>query len=213
MSGRGFARWVPVVETALYLAAFLAARGWDLYRIPVFALIAFLLLRRAGLRASDFGLTRAQLSGGVLLRAIGAAVAIALVAWYGARPLIEGLTGQPLETEVLRRAVESPRGLALMLCVSWILAAFGEEWCFRGYPLTRLAAMGPAAPWLGLVASAMVFGLSHSYQGPSGMWLSGTIGVALGALYLASGRNLWLVILAHGFVDTIAMVLFHIKAI
>lgn len=204
----------PLLEVAVFLAAFVAAETVaGPFRIPLFGLVALVLLRRARLGARDVGLARAQLSGGTVLRAIGIAAAIAGVAWFVARPAIEALTGQPLETDFLREAVATPGGFALMLAVSWILAGFGEEWCFRAYPLTRLAALGPIATGAGLVVSAIVFGLSHDSQGPTGMWLTGMIGFTLGAIYLGSGRNLWLVVLAHGMVDTIAMTLFHFGVI
>ncbi len=40
----------------------------------------------------------------------------------------------------------------------------------------------------------------------SGMVDSGMAGLVLGAAYLLSGRNLWVCILAHGFIDTVGVV-------
>ena len=53
----------------------------------------------------------------------------------------------------------------------------------------------------------MLFGYGHFYKGPSGIVDSGIAGVILSAAYVISGRNLWVTILAHGFIDTFALAL------
>jgi hypothetical protein len=53
-----------------------------------------------------------------------------------------------------------------------------------------------------IVVSSVVFGLLHMYQGLSGMIATGLTGLVLGWLYLATGRNLWAPIIAHGVMDT-----------
>jgi len=110
------------------------------------------------------------------------------------------LTGDPL------------RALLVLLFV-WVFAAFGEEFGYHGYLLTRVADVGrrsPAAWWLGVVLVAVVFGLGHAYKGPAGVIDSGVAGLILGAAYLASGRILWTCILAHGLIDTVAVVLVYL---
>jgi CAAX protease family protein len=98
--------------------------------------------------------------------------------------------------------------LATLLLV-WTFAAFGEEIAYRGYLLTRAADLGrrsTAAYWIGIVVVSILFGYGHYYKGPSGIIDSGIAGLILGAAYMASGRNLWTSILAHGFIDTVAVV-------
>ena len=96
----------------------------------------------------------------------------------------------------------------LMLAVVWVFAAFGEETAYRGYLLTRAADVGGRAAvawWAGMILVAVLFGYGHYYKGPSGIVDSGIAGLILGAAYLLSGRNLWVSILAHGFIDTYAV--------
>lgn len=62
------------------------------------------------------------------------------------------------------------------------------------------------AYWAGLLCVSVLFGYGHYYKGPSGIVDSGMAGLILGAAYLLSGRNLWVAILAHGFIDTFAVV-------
>ena len=91
------------------------------------------------------------------------------------------------------------------LGIVWTFAAFGEEISYRGYLITRAAdAVGRSklAQWVGVVLVAVLFGYGHFYKGPSGIVDSGMAGLVLGAAYVLSGRNLWVCVLAHGFVDT-----------
>jgi membrane protease YdiL (CAAX protease family) len=91
------------------------------------------------------------------------------------------------------------------LLVVWTFAAFGEEIAYRGYLLTRGADLGrgsPAAYWVSMVLVSILFGYGHYYKGSAGVVDSGVAGLLLGAAYLLSGRNLWVSILAHGFIDT-----------
>jgi CAAX protease family protein len=83
--------------------------------------------------------------------------------------------------------------------------AFGEEIGYRGYLLTRAAELGgrsTAAYWVGNIIVAVLFGFGHYYKGPSGILDSGIAGLILGAAFILSKRNLWVCILAHGFIDT-----------
>src|ERR1700730_4494535 len=98
----------------------------------------------------------------------------------------------------------------LALLVVWIFAAFGEEVAYRGYLLTRAADLGnrtTAAYWLAIIVVSVLFGYGHYYKGPAGILDSGIAGLILGAAYLISGRNLWTTILAHGLIDTFAIVM------
>lgn len=91
------------------------------------------------------------------------------------------------------------------LGIIWTFAAFGEEIGYRGYLLNRAADVGgrsKTAYWAGVLVVAVLFGYGHYYKGPSGIVDSGMAGLLLGAAYVLSGRNLWVCILAHGFIDT-----------
>ena len=91
------------------------------------------------------------------------------------------------------------------LLLIWTFAAFGEEIGYRGYLLRRAADTGgrsKAAYWAGTLVVAVLFGYGHYYKGPAGIVDSGMAGLILAAAYVLSEGNLWVCILAHGFIDT-----------
>jgi membrane protease YdiL (CAAX protease family) len=97
----------------------------------------------------------------------------------------------------------------LALLFVWTFAAIGEEIGYRGYLVTRAADLGKRstpAYWLAILDVSVLFGLGHYFKGPAGVLDSGVAGVILGGTYMLSGRNLWASILAHGFIDTYAVV-------
>jgi membrane protease YdiL (CAAX protease family) len=130
--------------------------------------------------------------------------------------VIDPLTGMfwppaiaPAEAEGI--AGNIGQALAILLLV-WTFAAFGEEISYRGYLLTRAADLGrrsTLAYWIGIVIVSILFGYGHYYKGPSGIIDSGIAGLILGVAYMASGRNLWTSILAHGFIDTFGVVVLY----
>ena len=102
-----------------------------------------------------------------------------------------------------------PLHALLALAFVWTFAAFGEEMGYRGYLLTRAADLGDRtewAYWIALIPVSVLFGYGHYYKGPAGMVDSGMAGLLLGGSYLLSRRNFWVPILAHGFIDTFAVV-------
>ncbi len=123
--------------------------------------------------------------------------------------LVEPLTARfwpPIVEPAGMNTIAGHPGVALKwLAIVWTWAAFGEEFGYRGYLLTRAADLGKgseAAYLAGMVFVAILFGYGHYYKGPAGVVDSGVAGLVLGAAYLFSGRNLWACVLAHGFIDT-----------
>ena len=95
------------------------------------------------------------------------------------------------------------------LLLVWTFAAFGEEISYRGYLLRRAADVGGrsrAGYWVGVLVVAVLFGYGHYYKGPAGILDSGMAGLILAAAYVLSEGNLWVCVLAHGFIDTFGVV-------
>ena len=78
-----------------------------------------------------------------------------------------------------------------------------------GYLITRISEMaGNSKNWLkiAVLISAIIFGLAHFAWGLMGMVQTGFMGLALGISFLFVKRNLWVLILAHAYMDTILMI-------
>ena len=125
-------------------------------------------------------------------------------------PLVERLTGVRHDLSVLAGVRGSWRAFALWMALVWLVVAPIEEAIFRGFLMTEIARVVGTSPWatlLNVVLSSVVFGLAHAYQGRSGVVSTVLVGAVLGWVFVASGFDLWLVIIAHGFVDTIGIAL------
>jgi membrane protease YdiL (CAAX protease family) len=129
-------------------------------------------------------------------------------------PLLARLTsGELPDVSLFATLVGNPVELLFWLAISWTLAAFMEEMVFRGWLTARVAELtAPStASWaIAIVATSVMFGVAHLYQGLSGVLATGISGLLFGVAYLASGRNLWCAIIAHGLTDTIGFVMIYL---
>ena len=99
--------------------------------------------------------------------------------------------------------------LIFALLAVYIGSSFGEEVVYRAFLINRIAELGSGSKWAwsaAVVISSVVFGLAHGAWGPAGMVQTGFMGLAMALCYLAVGRNLWVTILAHVYMDTILFV-------
>ena len=93
-------------------------------------------------------------------------------------------------------------------------AGFYEEFMFRGFLMQALAMLFGASrsAWIAAcVLQGALFGAAHAYQNPLGIAITGTLGVLMGLLVLAFGRNLWPVIIGHGLFDASRFALFYFQ--
>ena len=105
--------------------------------------------------------------------------------------------------------------LLLALVGVYIVSSFGEEVVYRGFLIMRIEELRPGSRHIrkiGLLVSAVVFGLAHYTWGPAGVVQTTFMGLALGIAYLAVGRNLWINVLAHAYADTILLVQQYLAA-
>lgn len=94
-----------------------------------------------------------------------------------------------------------------ILCAS---AGICEEFIFRGYLQLQFARMGHRV-WVGVLASAIVFGFSHGYEGWSGMLLIVVFGALFSVLRLIRG-NVRAGMIAHAWHDFFSGVILYALA-
>jgi len=170
--------------------------------------VASLWLRGEGARA--VGLTFRSDWARTVLVGIGAGMGYQGFSLVVVEPALARLTGRLPDVSLFAPLAGNVHLLLISLAVAWTLAAFGEEFVYRGYLLTRIARALGGAPraWVGaLTVTSILFGVGHAYQGWSGMITAGLGGFVFGLLYLATGRNLWVAVIAHGTMDTVGFLL------
>lgn len=145
-------------------------------------------------------------------RLVGLAVlltaAVILIGAVAVVPLAEQVTGTGQDFSALSFVRGDLAALFAMLAVAWVFAAFGEELLFRGFLLNRIADAfggGRFATAMGAVGSSLAFGAVHLYQGAAGIVSTTVVGLMLAVVYLLFRRNLWLVIVMHGLIDTVSL--------
>lgn len=121
---------------------------------------------------------------------------------------------RPPRLRAFRALRESRTKLALGIVVAWAFGGFLEEWLLRGVLLRWLehwisrAAPAPAPTAIAICVSAAAAGIAHLYQGKRGALIIAQLSVLFGLLFVASGQDLWAVVLCHGTYDTIAFIRF-----
>jgi len=127
-------------------------------------------------------------------------------------PILNHLTGTTIDYSGFASLKGNLGQLLMYLSLSWTLAALGEELVYRGYLqklLTDLFGTHLTGILLAAGVSSLLFGLAHTEQG-----LTGVIVTTLDALFFCwlkqkFGNNLWATILAHGFYNSIGMIIFY----
>src|SRR6266850_8247893 len=176
---------------------------------PFLVVLGVASLWRRGEGARAVGLARPDW-GRTVLVGIVAGFGYQGFSLYVAEPAIARVTGKLPDVSLFAPLAGNVHFLLISLAVAWTLAAFGEEFVYRGYLLTRIARALGGAPraWVGaLTFTSILFGVGHAYQGWSGMITAGLGGFVFGLLYLATGRNLWVAVIAHGTMDTVGVLL------
>jgi len=178
------------------------------------AIIGFSLwLRRESLASLGFGFPPNWVQTILLGLVLGALIQLISVAFL--EPFAEKVTGVPHDHSVLANVKGNWKVFLQWMLVVWVVVALLEEGIYRGFLMTEIAKIIGAAPWaigINIIVSSLVFGLSHGYQGRSGVLSTGIIGLLLGGIFAWSGFNLWLAIFTHGFIDTIGIGLIAMDA-
>jgi CAAX protease family protein len=204
-------RWISLAE---FLVGAAIVIGYNVYHVipnevPILFVIGLISLR---LRDGGWGVIGLRWPASwqrTVLIALAAAAVRILLSSLVIDPITAHFWPVAIAPSGSEQIVGHPIVALRWLLLVWTFAAFGEEISYRGYLVTRAADVGgrsKAAYWAGVLAVSVLFGIGHYYKGPSGMVDSGMAGLVLGAAYLLSGRNLWVCILAHGFIDTFGVI-------
>jgi len=159
-------------------------------------------------RLSDIGLKRPESWARTFAIGIGLAAIVFIAIYFSEK------AGFRRDLSKFKDVQGNPELALLGVLYALIGAGFYEEFTFRGFLMQGLAMLfgGNRGAWLAAcLLQGALFGVAHAYQNPLGIAITGTLGVLMGLIVLASGRNLWLVIIGHGLYDASRFVLFYFQ--
>jgi membrane protease YdiL (CAAX protease family) len=174
--------------------------------------LATIVLKRRGSGWREIGLARPDSWRKTILLGLGAFV-VTTLAYVAIQVIMQNLPG--LEMAPADKSNYDPIYgnlplLIIYLVAAWTTIVFGEEMLFRGFLLNSLAGFfqHTTARWaLALIGSSLIFGLAHFSWGIAGIIETTIMGLVLGFIYLRTGRNMWVTIIAHALMNTVAFVL------
>lgn len=175
--------------------------------VALACLAAVAVVRRGGESWPALGLARPTRPLRLLAASLGIAVLGYLVAVAAMVVAMQVLGWPPMQSGRIASVQGNLPALLGILAIAWTTAAFGEELLFRGFLQGRLQVLLGARRGAGLLAAAvqaLVFGLAHAYQGPTGIVVTGSLGLVFGLLYLRT-KSLWPLVIAHGLIDTLSL--------
>jgi len=179
--------------------------------------IATIVLKLQGSSWRQIGLARPKSWPRTVLLGIGALVALFIMT-IALQVIALNLPGAEAASIDQSRFNPLEGNLVLFLLfvvLAWTTIAFGEEMFYRAFLITQLgdvfqnSKLGTA---LALLGSSLIFGLVHLVEGPLGIANTFFMGLILGTIYLRTGRNLWVTIIAHGLANTIRFYFLFIGA-
>ena len=205
-------KWLALVEFLIVALIFYADyRHLIIFsKTPELLLLGWISLRVRKLGWRAVGLTRYRTWPLTITLGITLGIVTEAFQLLVTQPILSRLLGREPDLELFRMLTGNVRMTLLFIALAWLLAAFGEELFWRGYLMNRVADLGGCTPrgWIvSLVLVNVVFGLAHGYQGLTGWIEEGIAGLFLGIIYLRTGRNLSVPIIAHGVADTVDMIL------
>jgi CAAX protease family protein len=205
-------KWLAVAELIVVALIFYADFKHHIIfsKTPYLLLFGWLSLRVRKLRWRAVGLKRFR--NWKITVALGVAAGLLLESFelFVSQPLLVTYLHKQPDLEIFRQLNGNLKITLLFVALAWALAAFGEEMVYRGYLMNRVADLlnRTRTAWvISLIVVHLGFGLAHAYQGWTGIIDEGLMGLLLGIIYLRTGRNLSVPIIAHGIGDTIDFIL------
>jgi membrane protease YdiL (CAAX protease family) len=134
---------------------------------------------------------------------------------YLLEPLITKLVGAEPDLSVYKGVQGNLSGLIGMLLLGWVVGGLFEEYFFRGYLYNRIRTLisHPVLyKWVAVLVTSVVFAFAHNYQGIGGIVDTFIFAVVMGLLYFRMGRNVWYLVLIHGFYDMVGIFRLYLGA-
>lgn len=173
-------------------------------------MIVSLLIRRENI--ATIGFKRPQSWTAMIGFAFAGAFGLQLFDAGLLMPILNRLTGATIDYSGFAHLQGNLGQLLIILALSWTLAALGEEMAYRGYLQKALGELfGSRLPGVIMTAliSSLLFGLAHTEQGLIGVAVTTSDALFFTWLKRKFDNNLWAAILAHGFYNSLGVIIFY----
>lgn len=180
----------------------------------VMLLLIWLGLKLRGESFKKFGVSFGKISVRKILKTVFWSLAIflcALAAFMFGLMIMINITDLPPQVDMSSYSYlqENLFMLILTLIGVYIVSSFGEEVIYRGLLITRISELGlskKAGKVITVILSAVIFGLAHYWWWVTGIVQTFFMGLVLGFFFLKFNKNIWTLVLAHAYMDTILMI-------
>ncbi|MDP2773984.1 MAG: CPBP family intramembrane metalloprotease [Nocardioides sp.] len=203
--------WRLVAALEVMVAAGLILVDVGIPTVAVLLIAALsLTVRREGL--SSLGLVRLRRPGHTFVMVLALTLGWTAFQFGLTMPVLNRVTGERQDMGTFADLEGDLGLLVLLLVVSWVLAAFGEELVYRGYVPVRAAQVlggGRPAVVIAFLGAAGLFALAHSEQGQVGVALTFLDALFFSVLRFRCG-GLWASVLGHGLSNTIGLTTFFL---
>jgi membrane protease YdiL (CAAX protease family) len=177
-------------------------------------------LKLRGQSWKDLGLTFTPVSLTEGLRIFGLSLLVFVIGVSGfliGSILMANITGIPESTDfsIYDYLRDNLGMLFISLAGVYIVSSFGEEVIYRAFLINRISELANSTKYSSVIAvilSSIFFGLIHYEWGPMGMVQTGFMGLAMGICYIKFKKRLWILILAHAYMDTVLLVQMYIAS-
>lgn len=177
--------------------------------------VATAVLKRRGSGWQKIGLARPDSWLKTALLAVGTVIAYIIVFNFILPALLQLLplpAIAPADKSSQNALFQNLPLLIMSLIAAWTIIAFGEEMLFRAFLMDSLALIfeNSRAKWmLSLIGSSLLFGLAHFSWGVTGVIETTIMGLLLGTVFLRTGRNLWVTVIAHALLNSMVFTLIY----
>jgi len=174
--------------------------------------VTFLILQGSKFDWARFGIGR-RITGKTVLKSLIITLVLFIVFSIFIDPILQTWLGEYdlSSIEDIRRNLV---GYTVLMVIMWVFAAFGEEFLFRGYYMKSLAELlgnNNKAWLLSALITSLYFGVSHAYQGFIGVVSVFLWSFSISLIFNKSRNNLLLLVLIHGFYDSIGITLIFLN--
>ena len=177
-------------------------------------------LKLRGENWSHFGLKFKPVSSREAIKIFLLSVLVMIIAMTGfiiGSIIMANITGIPENANMSGYDYLKDNVLMLMVTLAgvYIVSSFGEEVIYRGFLINRIKEIAPdskAIVSIAIILSSVIFGLIHYEWGPMGMVQTGFMGLGLAICYVKLKKRLWIIVLAHAYMDTILIIQMYLAS-